>query len=82
MRFVIPSIVIACLASCWAAGLAPAAPVQQTRPPSATAAAPTAADNEAAAKHAKRTLCRKQAKSKKLVGAHKTTYIKDCMSAP
>jgi len=61
------------------AAAAPAAPA---------AAAPTgtptalAADNDAAAKHAKRTACRKNAKVKKLVGDQKTTYIKNCVAAP
>ena len=41
-----------------------------------------AADNDAAAKHAKRTACRKNAKVKKLVGDQKTTYIKNCVAAP
>jgi hypothetical protein len=46
-----------------------------------TGAAPLAAD-AAAAKHAKRTACLKQAKVKKLVGADKSAYLKDCMDAP
>jgi len=47
----------------------------------ATAAAPLAAD-AAAAKHAKRTACLKQAKAKKLAGADKSAFLKDCMDAP
>ena len=81
MRFVIPRIVVGLLASCWVVGLAPATPAPQTKP-AAVPAAPSAADNEAAAKHAKRTLCLKQAKSKKLIGAQKAAYIKDCLNAP
>jgi hypothetical protein len=59
-----------------------------TAPPP-TAAAPPApapgtgnADNEAAARHAKRTACINQARAKKLVGAKKTAYIKGCIGAP
>ena len=37
---------------------------------------------DAAAKHAKRTACLKSAKAKKLVGAQKTAFIKDCIAAP
>ncbi len=48
----------------------------------AGAAAGTPADNEAAAKHAKRTACLKSAKAKKLVGPQKTAFIKDCIAAP
>ena len=36
--------------------------------------------SDAAEKHAKRTACLKDAKSKKLVGAQKTAYLKDCMA--
>jgi hypothetical protein len=46
------------------------------------AATGTSADNDAAAKHAKRTACLKEARAKKLVGAQKTAYIKDCTAAP
>jgi hypothetical protein len=59
-----------------------------TAPPP-TAAAPPApapgtgnADNEAAARPAKRTACINQARAKKLVGAKKTAYIKGCIGAP
>jgi hypothetical protein len=55
-------------------------------PPPPTAAAQPApapgtgnADNEAAARHAKRTACINQARAKKLVGAKKTAYIKGCI---
>jgi hypothetical protein len=40
------------------------------------------ADGDAAAKHAKRTACLKNAKAKKLVGAQKTAFVKDCIGAP
>ena len=61
-----------------AAGLADAPAAQ---PASAASAAP-AAPGDAAAKHAKRTACLKDAKAKKLVGAEKTTYLKNCMAEP
>jgi hypothetical protein len=35
--------------------------------------------NEAAAKHAKRTACLSQARTKKLVGAQRTAYVKGCI---
>jgi hypothetical protein len=54
---------------------APAAP-----PTVNTSAEPAAGD--AAAKHAKRTACLKDAKSKKLVGAEKNTFVKNCIAAP
>jgi hypothetical protein len=57
-----------------------AAPAPVTSVPS-TNAAPLAAD-AAAAKHAKRTACLKEAKTKKLVGADKSAFLKDCMDAP
>jgi hypothetical protein len=39
-----------------------------------------ASQSDAAEKHAKRTACLKDAKSKKLVGAQRTAYVKDCMA--
>jgi hypothetical protein len=41
----------------------------------------TGNQSDAAEKHAKRTACLKDAKGKKLVGAQKTAFLKDCMSA-
>jgi hypothetical protein len=61
-----------------------AAPVPAPAPAASapsTNAAPLAAD-AAAAKHAKRTACLKEAKTKKLVGADKSGFLKDCMDAP
>jgi hypothetical protein len=45
----------------------------------APAAAPA---GDAAAKHAKRTACLKDAKGKKLVGAEKTAFLKNCIATP
>jgi hypothetical protein len=67
-------------ASIAAAQSEPAAPAAVAQPP--PAATGTSADNDAAAKHAKRTACLKEARAKKLVGAQKTAYIKDCTAAP
>lgn len=55
-------------------------PAPSTTSPS-TESAPLAAD-AAAAKHAKRTACLKEAKVKKLAGADKSAFLKDCMDAP
>src|SRR5271155_1366390 len=59
--------------------------ITQTATPAA-AAAPAAGSaspaNDAAAKHAKRTACLKDAKTKKLVGAEKSAFLKDCIAAP
>jgi hypothetical protein len=38
--------------------------------------------SDAAARHAKRTACLKDAKAKKLVGADKTSFLKTCIAAP
>jgi hypothetical protein len=59
----------------------------QTPSPSAPATAQVdapaaaAAADDAAAKHAKRTACLAEAKTRKLVGAEKTAYLKDCIDA-
>jgi hypothetical protein len=74
-------IALSALAGSWAAEppAAAAAPAATPPPP---AAATSNADNEAAARHAKRTACINQARAKKLVGAQKTAYIKGCIGAP
>jgi hypothetical protein len=58
------------------------------QPAASQSAAPVAADaaaagnqSDAAEKHAKRTACLKDAKTKKLVGAQKTAFLKECMAA-
>jgi len=50
--------------------------------PGATATPPTSPPGDAAAKHAKRTACLKEAKTQKLVGTAKTSFIKNCIAAP
>jgi hypothetical protein len=60
------------------------APLANT-PAAAVAASGTPAvvpPSEAAAKHAKRTACLKNARAKKLVGADKTSFLKTCIAAP
>jgi hypothetical protein len=58
---------------------APATPAAAKPSTSAPAAPPS---GDAAAKHAKRTACLKDAKTKKLVGADKTSFLKGCIAAP
>jgi hypothetical protein len=50
-----------------------------TAAPASTA---TAMAGDAAAKHAKRTACLKETKARKLLGAEKTAFLKDCIGAP
>ena len=54
-------------------------PAAQT--PSASGPPAAASAGDAAAKHAKRTTCLKESKAKKLVGAEKTAFLKECMGA-
>lgn len=60
-----------------------AAPATAAPPAAKTAPAPSSAppSGDAAAKHAKRTACLKDAKTKKLVGADKTAFLKSCIAA-
>ena len=53
---------------------------QSVTPVASADAAAAGNQSEAAEKHARRTACLKDAKSKKLVGAQKTAFLKDCMS--
>jgi hypothetical protein len=57
------------------------APAPAAAKPSGTGMG-TSTDGDAAAKHAKRTACLKNAKAKKLVGAQKTAFVRDCIGAP
>jgi psiF repeat len=65
----------------------PAAPKPSAAPaasPAPTSSAAANADSfaaQAAARHAKRTECLKAAKEKKLVGANRDAYVKDCLGA-
>ena len=59
-----------------------AAPARTVPAAAAIPAAGTSADGDAAAKHAKRTACLKDAKTQKLVGAKKTEFVKNCVAAP
>jgi hypothetical protein len=69
-----------CLISMVFAGL-PA--TSQTPAPSAPQSpAIASAGNDAAAKHAKRTACLRETKTRKLVGAEKTAFLKNCIDAP
>ena len=38
--------------------------------------------NDAAARHAKRTSCLKEARARKLIGTEKTAFLKHCIDAP
>jgi hypothetical protein len=60
---------------------APATGVPAAAKPS-PASAPAQSSGDAAAKHAKRTACLKNAKAKKLVGAEKSSFLKTCIAAP
>jgi hypothetical protein len=98
MRALLPTTTACLFLSCLAVSLAgapagdpvtgtsaPAAPAAQAPAAPAAAAIPaagTSADGDAAAKHAKRTACLKNAKTQKLVGAKKTAFVKDCVAAP
>ncbi len=58
------------------------APVPAPPPASASDEQDAGANSDAAARHARRTACLKSAKAKKLLGADKTAFIKNCVAAP
>ena len=62
----------------------PATPAAATAPATTAASKPRGAwpRSDAAAKHMKRTACLKDAKTKKLIGADKTAFLKSCIEAP
>jgi hypothetical protein len=59
---------------------AAAPPTVPTKAPATTAPAADGFAAAAAARHAKRTACLKEAKAKKLVGASKNAYVQDCLA--
>ena len=91
MRLFLPAIALSvCVSPFGLAASGPSGDVAKTASPKAvpaTAAPPSALPpdappaSDAAARHAKRTACLKQAKAKKLVGADKNSFIKDCVAA-
>ena len=64
------------------AAAAPATSASAPNAPTADTSTGEPAAGDAAAKHAKRTACLKDAKSKKLVGAEKNAFVKNCVAAP
>jgi hypothetical protein len=50
--------------------------------PAPSSGAPSSAAGDAAVRHAKRTACLKESKARKLVGAEKTAFLKNCIDAP
>jgi len=57
-------------------------PEPPKNPDPVTVAANTTSANDDAARHAKRTACLKDAKAKKLIGADRSAFLKDCIAAP
>ncbi len=72
--FVLPALVV--LMSClWGLAVADAGDKQMALVPM-SASGP---DSDAAARHAKRTACLKEAKARKLIGAQKAAFLKECV---
>jgi hypothetical protein len=69
-----------CLSALGLSLLTQAAEAVTPQAATAPSAAPVAGD--AAAKHVKRTACLKEAKTKKMLGAEKTAFLKSCIEAP
>jgi len=86
MRFAVPAIAL-CVGLLSLAGVPAVAqsaqqPVPTTAAPASPASPSTGGSSDAAARHAKLTGCLKDAKAKKLLGADKKAFIKDCVAAP
>jgi psiF repeat len=84
-NFSIVAVAICAALSALVAGADSAQPAPRADATAGIVGLPTpapAASGDAAAKHAKRTACLKEAKTKKLVGADKTSFLKSCIAAP
>jgi hypothetical protein len=75
----LPGVVLAATPA--AAQTASVTAARATAVPSTEITTPEGSASDAAARHAKRTECIKEAKAKKLVGADKSSFIKDCVAA-
>jgi hypothetical protein len=84
VRFYLPAAGVLCLMSIVGAHPAPpAAPAANPAAASAASDPPSAAaasNSGEAARHAKRTACLKEAKTRKMIGAARNAYIKDCIA--
>jgi len=60
----------------------PASQTPAVQTPAASSPPAAASAGDAAAKHAKRTACLKESKARKLVGAEKTAFLKECIGTP
>ena len=83
MRFHLPAVALSlCIMPMSVMLAAPPAAPKPAATPAPTSSAAANADAFAAqadARHAKRTECLKEARTKKLVGANKDAYVKDCV---
>ncbi len=73
----IPALLVLVMLVCRPVAAEPAKGTQPAPPPPASVP-----DSDAAARHAKRTVCLKEAKSRKLLGAQKSAFLKECFAAP
>ena len=82
-RFLTVAATVSLALLAWGAASVAQVPAPRTDAP-APAAVPVPAANagDAAAKHAKRTACLKDAKAKKLLGADKASFLKNCIGTP
>jgi hypothetical protein len=77
-----PLLVLPALFACSTLICQPVAADPPKGAPATPAPAAAAAPDDAAARHAKRTACLKEAKTRKLLGAQKSAFLKDCFAAP
>ncbi len=56
------------------------APAEADRAPTGIPTSAPAADDDAAARHARRTVCLQEAKARKLVGARRDAFVKECLA--
>jgi hypothetical protein len=69
-------------ALCLSVLMIPIQPAASQTPAPSTTSPVSSPAGDAAAKHARRTTCLKETKDRKLVGAEKTAFIKECIGAP
>lgn len=85
MRALVACLVCFVCLACWPPATACAAaptPADSAKPVAAPAPSVPNDAPDAASRHVKRTTCRKEARTRKVVGAERTAFIKACVAAP
>jgi hypothetical protein len=81
-RLIVLACAFAAALSAVSAGEVQSPPRQSAPPPPPSSPASGSVGDDAAEKHARRTACLKDARAKRLVGAQRASFVKNCVENP